>query len=176
MVRQGILLAAMMTLGACGGSIGSMSLASLNPFAGSSRPAADTMDDATVSDAQQDAATQTIVNFEAPAPAAPYTQVPEVTRAWLDYSPRGVIVRADAVLPTLGFHSMRLHAPQGGRADANGDVHFEFYAIPPSSAPEGGTANARTVSAGAFIPNERLLTINSVTVSGAGNARTIRLR
>ena len=175
MVRQGILLAAAMTLGACGGSIGSMSLASLNPFASSSRPAADTMDAAADTEVQE-GASQTIVNYEAPAPAAPFAQVPEVTRAWLDYSPRGVIVRADAVMPTLGYHSMRLHAPQGGRADATGDVHFEFYAIPPGTAPDGGTANARMVSAGAFIPNERLLTVNSVTVSGAGNARTIRLR
>lgn len=154
------------SLTGCSGS-GSLSIGSLNPFSRS------TAEPATIEPVKEFDDTPSFV--AAPLPPE-YQRIADIERLWLDYSPRGIIVRADVVTDGLGYYAPVLFAPQKGRADANGNVRFEFFAIPPETLVPNPSARARTLSAAAFLPNARLGAVKSVTVAGAGNERVVRLR
>lgn len=100
--------------------------------------------------------------------------VTRVTRARLDFTPSGVIVRADGEVPGLGYHSTRLRPLNFGQPDGNGTIWYEFRVTPPVGATAQG--GSQTLSVGTFIPNSRLRSVSSVAITGAQNDVTIRLR
>jgi|GEM_PF-3008741 len=103
-------------------------------------------------------------------------EIPRVMNVRLDYTSSGVIVRADGEAPSLGFHSADLSPLNFGQPDGNGAIWYAFRATPPAIAQPGGDAFLRTLSVANFIPNSRLRNVQSVTITGAENDVTIRLR
>ena len=150
-------------------SLGSFSLGSMNPFAGSADPAS--VEDRLVIDESQSE-----LRLVARALPPEYQPMTDVERVWVDFTPRGLIVRADAIAGALGTHSMVLHSANQARPDADGDVLYQIFAVPAAAPAGDASQSARRLSAGAFLPNARLGDIRSVTVAGTGNSRTIRLR
>lgn len=111
-----------------------------------------------------------------PDPQDGKTDIARVTRARLDYTPSGVIVRANGEAPSLGYHSTSLRPLNFGQPDGNGALWYEFRATPPAIPRQSGSEFARTLSVADFIPNSRLKNVQSVTITGAQNEVTIRLR
>lgn len=114
--------------------------------------------------------------FELEQPDDGKTDIQRILSARLEYTPSGVIVRANGEAPTIGYHSASLRPVNFGKPDATGAVRYEFRVLPPRSSQPEGSALARSISVGSFIPNSRLRQISTVTVSGAENEITIRLR
>jgi hypothetical protein len=104
------------------------------------------------------------------------SDIPRIVNARLEYTPSGVIVRANGEAPSLGYHSARLRPLNFGQPDGNGAIWYEFRATAPASAQTGGTPYLRSLSVATFIPNSRLRAVQSVTVTGTENDVTIRLR
>jgi len=104
------------------------------------------------------------------------SDIPVVTSARLEYTPSGVIVRANGEAPSLGYHSASLRPMNFGKPDGNGAIWYQFRVVPPAIKQQSGSSFARTLSVGNFIPNSRLRTVQSVTITGAQNDVTIRLR
>ena len=99
-----------------------------------------------------------------------------VTNARLEYTPSGVIVRANGEPTTLGYHSAYLRPMNFGEPDGNGAIWYQFRAMPPAFEQPVGTEFTRSLSVANFIPNSRLQAVQSVTITGAQNDVTIRLR
>lgn len=99
--------------------------------------------------------------------------VDRVENARLDYTASGAIVRAEGLLSRQGHHSATLRPLNFGLPDGNGVIWYEFRVSPP----QGPSATSlQTVSVGGFIPNARLRNALGVTIAGAQNDVTIRIR
>lgn len=104
------------------------------------------------------------------------TNIARIVAARLEYTQSGVIVRANGDPATLGYHSADLTPVNFGAADASGTVEFLFRVMKPVGERAAGTKLTREISVGTFIPNARLRRISAVTITGAENEITIRLR
>ena len=97
--------------------------------------------------------------------------IEKITAVAVERTPYGIIVRATGLPPTLGYYDAGLVAVAAPR---RGELAFEFRARPPGRAMPAGSAYARQITAGAFIPKERLHGIRTIRVIGATNSRTAR--
>lgn len=161
MRKQIITTVLALSLSACGG-LGEGTLQNLNPtnlFGG------------TETEEQTD--TQTTITRKESADGK--ADVAEVANVRLDYTPSGAILHAQGITTMNGYHSGSLRALNFGEADAAGIVTYAFRAIPPSDI-SANRSTSMTLSAGTFIPNSQLRRINAVTVTGAQNAITVRIR
>lgn len=85
---------------------------------------------------------------------------------------QGVILRAEAVAPTLGFHSPELR-PVG--RDAAGTEILEFRARPPATAEPVGAERARLLVAARFYRPHEMREIRAFRVVARENAAETRL-
>lgn len=158
MIARILALSLIASLASCGG-VGSASVGSLNPF---------TWFGSTSSSSSE----------PVPVPARQVRDdgratVARILTARLDYTPQGIIVRADAQVPSQGFHSARLRPVNFGVPSEFGDLAFDFRAV----APEGvSSSTGSSLNAGTFVSSSRLVAVRSVTVRGSENAVTIRVR
>jgi len=97
--------------------------------------------------------------------------IEKITAVAVERTPYGIIVRATGLSPTLGYFDAGLVPVAAPR---RGEMAFEFRARPPGRAMPTGTAYARQITAGAFIPGERLHGIRTIRVIGTTNSRTAR--
>jgi hypothetical protein len=86
---------------------------------------------------------------------------------------RGIIVRADGVAPTQGYHSAEFVALGGAEPDASGIMSFELTAIPPETPQAIGPANTRGLSAAFFLPSRLARDVRGFRISGAGQVQTL---
>lgn len=153
-------LVSLSVLSSCGG-VGSASVGSLNPFSWFGSSSASSTPDAIPARQVRDDGRAT---------------VSQVLSAQLDYAPQGIIVRAEALVPAIGYHSATLRPVNFGELSENGNLAYEFRAIAPDLlSPTSGAASA-SLTAGAFVGASRLQSVNSITVLGVGNEVTVRLR
>lgn len=154
-------LVALTVLTSCGG-VGSASVGSLNPFNwfGSSANSSATPETVPARQVRDDGR----------------ATVAQVLSTRLDYAPQGIIVRAEALVPAIGYHSATLRPINFGTVSESGNLAYEFRAIAPEIASPTAGASSSNLAAGTFVSSSRLGAVNSITVRGIGNEVTVRLR
>ncbi len=168
MIARLVLILSLSCLASCA-SIGA-TLSALNPL----NLLGDDTTETEAVDAADGAEGETFV--EVPRAEDGKTDIDTVTSARLDYTPSGVIVRAEGLVPTLGYHSASLRPLYFGAPDANGTLWYEFRVLPPSDPQPEGNEFTRSLTVGHFIPNSRLKSVRAITVTAARNDVSIRLR
>lgn len=88
---------------------------------------------------------------------------------------RGVILRAEGVAPTQGFHSAAFAAVGGGEPDEAGIMEFRLTAIPPAEATVVGPERTRELTAAFFLPESRTRNVRAFRVAGVREVRTLQL-
>ncbi|MFA5538913.1 MAG: hypothetical protein WCZ72_11335 [Gemmobacter sp.] len=83
----------------------------------------------------------------------------------------GAIVRATGLPPTQGWWDGALVLYDSGREDT---IAYRFVLAPPSEARRVSTPQSREVTVATHLSRIRLEGIRTITVTGAGNARSAR--
>ena len=99
--------------------------------------------------------------------------VPEVSSLAVERTSSGAIIRADAVMPSVGWWDPELLAENFGRP-VDGVLTLRFVAAAPREAVPAASAAARTITAVHAINQADLDTIAEIVVTGEANARRIR--
>jgi hypothetical protein len=84
-----------------------------------------------------------------------------------------VILRAEGVAPTQGYHSATFVALGSGEPDAAGFLSFELTAVPPVETAAVGPQRTRELSAAVFLPTGVARNIKGFRVSGIGGTQTL---
>ena len=98
--------------------------------------------------------------------------VPSVTSLTIERTSSGAIVRAEAVMPSVGWWDAQLVAENFGRPQ-DGTLTFRFVAAAPVQ-PIAGSETARTISAVYPLTQGQLDTTPDVVVVGEANSRRAR--
>ena len=98
--------------------------------------------------------------------------VPSVTSLTIERTSSGAIVRAEAVMPSVGWWDAQLVAENFGRPQ-DGTLTFRFVAAAPVQ-PIAGSETARTISAVYPLTQAQLDTTSDVVVVGEANSRRAR--
>ncbi len=110
-----------------------------------------------------------------PPPPAALVPVP-MRLARAEPGLRGQIVRVEVVAPTQGYYGAELAAQGGGLPDANGVLHFELVARPPSTPQAVGPERTRELHAAVFVPDRALRNMRAVRITGSNTTQTLSLR
>lgn len=86
---------------------------------------------------------------------------------------RGVILRAEGVAPTQGFHSAAFAAIGSGEPDASGVMQFRLTAIPPAETMAVGPETTRELGAAFYLPNALARDVTAFRVTGVREIRTL---
>jgi len=105
--------------------------------------------------------------------ADPRALVATVQTLSVEATPGGAIIRATGIPATQGYWDGALVREERDRDD---ELRFRFVLAPPPVARPAGTPLSREVTVATYVSNIRLDGIRSVTVIGAGNARTTARR
>ncbi len=99
--------------------------------------------------------------------------VADVIDIQIDQLPGGAILRATGRAPTQGYWQAELVLRDAPEADPAAQV-YEFRIFPPVTAADVSTAQSREVTVALYLSDIDLAGVQSITVQGASNARTIR--
>ncbi|MFV2037394.1 MAG: hypothetical protein ACC646_07370 [Paracoccaceae bacterium] len=112
------------------------------------------------------------------APRHGYVQVSDsrpligqISGLWDEDTVSGIILRASAVAPRLGYYSADLVPVASSVA---GELVFEFRVRPPLSATRVGAVRQRTLSVATTISHARLAGVHTIRVLAAQNSKTVR--
>ena len=113
-------------------------------------------------------------NFEPTVVLDPVPMPVRTVRA--DRGPEGVIVLAEAISPTQGYHTATLLPQDQGGLDSGGYLNFLFLAIPPGTAASVGPEQTRILRGASYVPTRALRNVRGVRINGASNAVTATVR
>lgn len=99
-------------------------------------------------------------------------QVAQVTALTVEPTSSGALVRAEGLVPTLGWYRPALVAENNGRP-VGGVLTYRFVASAPGAAQETGSERARTVTAAATISEITLEQVARIVVAAEGNSRSV---
>jgi len=88
---------------------------------------------------------------------------------------RGVILRAEGVAPTQGYHSAAFTATNAAEPDAAGILEFRLTAIPPATPATIGPERTRELTAAFFLPAAVARGVTGFRVAGVREVRTLPL-
>ena len=119
-------------------------------------------------EAQPAARAETVPAEVAAAAPDPTVLLPNVELLAADRGRQGVILRAEGMAPTQGYHSPELRSL--GAVGADGLATVELRAAPPAEPHPVGAPATRVLSVGRFYSNRELRDIRSFRIVAAGNA------
>lgn len=99
--------------------------------------------------------------------------VPQVTTMTIERTSSGAIVRAEAVMPSVGWWDAQLVPENFGRPQG-GTLTFRFVAARPRQPVAAASEAARTISAVYALTQAQLDTTSDVVVVGESNSRRAR--
>lgn len=100
-------------------------------------------------------------------------QVAEVTELHIERATGGAIIRAKGVPVTQGWYKAELVAEDSENPD---HLVYRFVVQEPRPPVRQGTPFSREITAATFVNDFRLEGVRRITVTGAGNARTVNRR
>lgn len=90
---------------------------------------------------------------------------------WAEDTASGIILRASAVAPRLGYYSADLVPVASSNP---GELVFEFRVRAPQVSPGPGTPRQRALAVATSISHAQLAGVHSIRVLGAQNSKTVR--
>ena len=99
----------------------------------------------------------------------------QVSTAAAERTPSGVIIRAEAILPSAGYYDAELR-PVSPETLADGILRLEFRALPPEEPRPGPTPRSRTIAVAVFLDAQDLAGISQIQVLGQQQSQAVGIR